>query len=277
MQQYKDLLRNILQNGVNSDDRTGVGTLSVFGHQMRFDLKKGFPLVTIKDTWFKGLAVELEWFLRGITNVKWLQERGVHIWDEWADEETGELGKVYGYQWRHWETVNWAREADNGSGGYVGVVDQIKTLIDRIKTNPNCRRLIVTAWNPGQLNQMALPPCHMFFQCWVRNGKLKLQMYQRSVDSFLGLPFNIASYALLTHIIAKVCNLEADEFIWTGGDTHLYKNHLTQVETILDRDPIPLPTLQLSDDIKEINDFKWDMCKVVGYKHHGKVKAPIAV
>lgn len=277
MQQYKKLLQYILENGVDSDDRTGVGTLSVFGYQMRFDLKKGFPLVTIKDTWFKGLAVELEWFLRGMTNVKWLQERGVHIWDEWADEETGELGKVYGFQWRHWESLRWLGAKDNGTGGYLCVTDQIKELIQRIKDKPNCRRLIVTAWNPGQLDQMTLPPCHMFFQCWVRNGKLKLQMYQRSCDFLLGGPFNIASYALLTHIIAKVCGLEADEFIWTIGDAHIYKNHLHCCNELLTREPLPLPKLELDPSIKCIEDFTWDKAKVIGYKHQGKIKLPIAI
>lgn len=267
MRQYLDLLRDVKENGVDRMDRTGVGTRSVFGRQMRFDLTKGFPLVTTKKVYWKGVVHELLWFLKGDTNVKYLQENNVHIWDEWADE-FGELGPIYGRQWRHWTT-----SGEENSGGYV---DQIDELIKTIKTNPYSRRLLVNAWNVGELKRMALPPCHCLFQFYVANGKLSCQLYQRSCDVFLGLPFNIASYSLLTHMIASVCGLEVGEFVWTGGDTHLYLNHLEQAEKQLQREPFHSPRVVVNK-LSNIEKYTYDDIKLIGYQYHPAIPAPIAV
>ncbi len=247
MRQYLDLMERALRDGAVQQDRTGVGTRSVFGHQMRFDLSEGFPLLTTKKLHIRSIFIELLWFLRGDTNVKWLQDRRVSIWDEWADE-SGDLGPVYGKQWRDWEAPD---------GRHI---DQIKELIETLKTSPASRRMVVSAWNPGELHAMALAPCHCLFQCHVANGKLSLQLYQRSADIFLGVPFNIASYALLTHMLAQQCDLEVGEFIWTGGDCHLYSNHVEQAELQLTRTPGPLPRLEIlrrppSIDAYEFEDF----------------------
>lgn len=267
MRQYLDLLRDVKENGVDRMDRTGVGTRSVFGRQMRFDLAKGFPLVTTKKVYWKGVVYELLWFLKGDTNVKYLQENNVHIWDEWADE-FGELGPIYGRQWRHWTT--------SSEENLCGYVDQIDELIKTIKTNPNSRRLLVNAWNVGELKRMALPPCHCLFQFYVANGKLSCQLYQRSCDVFLGLPFNIASYSLLTHMIASVCDLEVGEFVWTGGDTHLYLNHLEQAEKQLQREPFHLPKVVVNK-LSNIEKYTYDDIKLIGYQYHPAISAPIAV
>lgn len=263
MQQYLDLLRDIMQNGEDRNDRTGTGTRSVFGRQLRFNLNEGFPLVTTKKMFMKGVIHELLWMIAGDTNIKYLNDNGVHIWDEWADEN-GELGPVYGKQWRNWD-------------GAYGETDQLGDVIERIKTNPDCRRLIVSAWNVDDLNDMALMPCHCFFQFYVANGKLSCQLYQRSCDGFLGGPFNIASYALLTHMIAQVCGLGVGDFIWTIGDAHIYKNHFHQVAEQLTRKPYPLPTLVLSPEVKCIDDFKFEDILLAGYQSHPTIKAPIAV
>jgi thymidylate synthase len=257
-------MRHIRNNGVERDDRTGTGTLSVFGHQMRFDLNAGFPLVTTKKVFLKGIIHELLWFVAGSTNVRYLQDHNVHIWDDWADDQ-GELGPVYGSQWRSWP-------APDGS-----TIDQIGRVIEQIKTNPNSRRLIVSAWNVAEVEQMALPPCHMLFQFYVANGKLSCQLYQRSADVFLGVPFNIASYALLTMMIAQVTGLKPGEFVHTLGDAHLYLNHLEQADEQLTRTPYPLPRMELNPAVHDILDFKYEDFKLLDYRCHPAIKAPIAV
>ncbi|MBB5325669.1 thymidylate synthase [Anoxybacillus tepidamans] len=264
MQQYLQLLEDILENGVQKDDRTGVGTLSVFGRQLRFDLQKGFPLLTTKKLHIRSIIYELLWFLKGDTNVRYLQENGVTIWDEWADEN-GELGPVYGAQWRSWK----------GADGKT--VDQISEVIEQIKTNPNSRRLLVSAWNVAEIDKMKLPPCHYAFQFYVANGKLSCMWQQRSVDTFLGLPFNIASYALLTHMIAQQCDLEVGELIFTGGDVHLYVNHIEQAKLQLTREPRPLPKLVIKRKPESIFDYQFDDFEIVDYDPHPHIKAPVAV
>lgn len=264
MQAYHDLLRRILDTGVPQHDRTGVGTLSVFGHQMRFDLSAGFPLVTTKKLHVRSIFIELLWFLRGETNNNWLTARGVGIWNEWAKED-GDLGPIYGKQWRDWETVD---------GGHI---DQLAALIETIRHDPASRRQIVTAWNPSEIGRMALAPCHCLFQTYVANGKLSLQLYQRSGDAFLGIPFNIASYALLTHLIADQCGLEVGEFVWTGGDTHLYLNHLDQARLQLLRDPKPLPRLVLKRRASSIDAYEYEDFAVEGYEAHPHIKGEVAV
>ena len=264
MDAYLDLMRHILNEGVDKGDRTGTGTKSVFGYQMRFDLSEGFPMVTTKKLHLPSIVHELLWFLKGDTNVKYLQDNGVRIWNEWADEQ-GDLGPVYGKQWRKWE-------ANDGR-----IIDQVKGAIDQIKNNPNSRRIIVSAWNVGELDDMALMPCHAFFQFHVADGKLNCQLYQRSADVFLGVPFNIASYALLTHMMAQVCDLKAGTFVHTLGDAHLYNNHLDQARLQISRTPLPLPKLELNPDINDIDDFTYADIKVVGYDHHPHIKAPISV
>jgi thymidylate synthase len=264
MQQYLNLLQHILDNGVQKHDRTGTGTISVFGYQMRFDLQKGFPLVTTKKLHTKSIIHELLWFLKGETNIKYLKDNGVRIWDEWADEN-GELGPVYGKQWRSWE----------GKDGKV--VDQISDLIKQIKANPDSRRLIVSAWNVTELPKMSLMPCHTIFQFYIANRKLSCQLYQRSADVFLGVPFNIASYALLTMMIAQVCDLEPGEFIHTFGDVHIYNNHMDQVKLQLSRTPYPLPHMKLNPSIKNIFDFQFEDFTLENYQCHPAIKAPVAV
>ena len=264
MDAYLDLMRHILEHGAEKGDRTGTGTKSVFGYQMRFDLSKGFPMVTTKKLHLPSIVHELLWFLKGDTNVKYLQENGVRIWNEWADEN-GDLGPVYGKQWRKWETKDGR------------IIDQVKQAIETIKTNPNSRRIIVSAWNVGELEDMALMPCHAFFQFHVADGKLNCQLYQRSADVFLGVPFNIASYALLTHMMAQVCGLKAGDFVHTLGDAHLYNNHLEQARLQVSREPLPLPTLKLNPEIEDIDDFTYADVEVVGYNHHPHIKAPISV
>ena len=264
MDAYLDLMRHILEHGADKGDRTGTGTKSVFGYQMRFDLSKGFPMVTTKKLHLPSIVHELLWFLKGDTNVKYLQDNGVRIWNEWADEN-GDLGPVYGKQWRKWETKDGR------------IIDQVKQAIETIKTNPNSRRIIVSAWNVGELEDMALMPCHAFFQFHVADGKLNCQLYQRSADVFLGVPFNIASYALLTHMMAQVCGLEAGDFVHTLGDAHLYNNHLEQARLQVSREPLPLPTLKLNPEIEDIDDFTYADVEVVGYNHHPHIKAPISV
>ena len=264
MQQYQQLLQYILDQGTQKTDRTGTGTRSVFGYQMRFDLSKGFPLVTTKKVHLRSIIHELLWFLKGETNIKYLKENGVSIWDEWADEN-GELGPVYGKQWRSWE----------GANGVV--VDQVKDLIDQIKKNPDSRRLIISAWNVADLPKMALMPCHTIFQFYVANGKLSCQLYQRSADVFLGVPFNIASYALLTIMIAQVCDLEPGDFVHTFGDVHIYSNHMEQVQLQLSREPYPLPTMKLNKDVKDIFEFKFEDFTLENYQCHPAIKAPVAV
>jgi thymidylate synthase len=264
MRQYHDLMELVLKRGLEKRDRTGTGTLSVFGHQARYDLADGFPLLTTKKLFAKAIIYELLWFLRGDTNVRWLQEKGVTIWDEWADA-TGELGPVYGHQWRSWP-------APNGEH-----IDQIANLVRDIKANPDSRRLIVTAWNPAEVPKMALPPCHCLFQFYVANGKLSCQLYQRSADIFLGVPFNIASYALLTMMIAQVTGLEPGEFVHTLGDAHLYLNHLDQAREQLTRKPYALPTMRLNPDVKNIFEFKYEDFKLENYQAHPTIKAEIAV
>lgn len=264
MKQYHDLLRHVLTHGTKKEDRTGTGTISTFGYQMRFDLAEGFPLVTSKKVHLKSIIHELLWFLRGETNIKYLVENGVTIWNEWADEN-GELGPVYGKQWRSWQGAN------------GDVIDQISNVIEEIKHNPNSRRLIVSAWNVGELDKMALAPCHSFFQFYVNDGKLSCQLYQRSADVFLGVPFNIASYALLTMMIAQVCDLEVGEFIHTFGDVHIYLNHLEQVKLQLTREPRPLPIMKIDPAIKYIFDFEYDDFILEGYDPHPAIKAPVAV
>jgi thymidylate synthase len=261
---YLDLLREVLDRGARKSDRTGTGTLSVFGRQLRFDLRDSFPLLTTKKLHFKSIAYELLWFLRGDTNVKWLQERGVSIWDEWADEK-GELGPVYGYQWRHWRAP----------GGTE--IDQIRQVMESLKKKPDSRRHIVTAWNPADVDRMALPPCHALFQFYVAAGRLSCQMYQRSADLFLGVPFNIASYALLTRMVAQVAGLQPDEFVLTLGDAHLYLNHLEQARQQLAREPKPFPRLRLNAAVKDVFGFAYEDFTLEGYEPHPAIKAPIAV
>ncbi len=277
MKQYLDLLRRVRTEGAPKDDRTGTGTYSVFGHQMRFDLGAGFPLVTTKKIHLKSVIHELLWFLRGDTNIGYLKENGVSIWDEWADEQ-GELGPIYGYQWRSWP-------APGGES-----IDQLQQVVEQIRTTPHSRRIIVSAWNPADLpdesippqenvkrGRMALAPCHAFFQFYVRDGRLSCQLYQRSADVFLGVPFNIASYALLTMMIAQVCDLKPGEFVHTLGDAHLYSNHLEQADEQLSREPFPLPTMKLNPEVRNIDDFRYEDFEIVGYQCHPAIRAPIAV
>ena len=261
MKQYLDMLRYVLENGVDKMDRTGVGTRSVFGQQMRLDLSRGFPLMTTKKMHLKSIIHELLWFIKGDTNVKYLRDNGVRIWNEWADEN-GDLGPIYGSQWRDW----------NGEG-----IDQLAQVVDKLKNNPNDRRMIVSAWNVSKISEMRLPPCHMMFQFYVANGKLSCMLYQRSCDMFLGVPFNIASYALLTMMLAQVCNLEPGEFVHTLGDTHIYHNHFEQVKEQLRREPLPLPTMRLNPQVKDINDFKYEDFTLENYECYGAIKAQVAV
>ncbi len=264
MRTYLDLIQHIIDHGVKKEDRTGTGTISVFGYQMRYDLNEGFPLVTTKKTHMKSIVHELLWFLKGETNVQYLQENGVRIWNEWADEE-GNLGPVYGKQWRTWAST---------SGE---VIDQIRDAIQMIQENPNSRRIIVSAWNVGELKEMALMPCHAFFQFYVADGHLSCQLYQRSADVFLGVPFNIASYALLTHMMAQICGLKAGEFVHTLGDAHLYLNHLEQAKLQLEREPYPLPKLKLNKNINDIDEFTYEDIEILDYQHHPHISAPISV
>lgn len=268
MKQYLDLLQHVLDNGAQKGDRTGTGTISTFGHQMRFDLSKSFPLVTTKKMFLKGIIHELLWIISGSTNVNYLQDNGVNIWNEWADSD-GELGPVYGFQWTNWG-------ADPKEKGSIGI-NQIENLIKDIKKNPNSRRHIVTAWNPSHIEYMKLPPCHCFFQFYVSNGKLSCQLYQRSADVFLGVPFNIASYALLTMMVAQVCDLEPGEFIHTFGDVHIYNNHIDQVRLQLTREPLEGPKMIINPKIKDINDFKYEDFELQGYSHHPAIKAKVSV
>jgi len=264
VRQYLDMMQHVLDNGTRKDDRTGTGTLSVFGHQMRFDLQQGFPLVTTKKLHLRSIIYELLWFLNGDTNTAYLKENGVSIWDEWADEN-GDLGPVYGKQWRSWPTP------DGGS------VDQLAQTLDILRNNPDSRRIIVSAWNVSELDQMALMPCHAFFQFYVADGKLSCQLYQRSADIFLGVPFNIASYALLTHMVAQQAGLEVGDFIWTGGDCHLYLNHLEQTQLQLSRDPLPLPKLNILTKPDDIAGYRFEDFEITGYEHHEHIKAPVAI
>jgi thymidylate synthase len=264
MKQYLSLLQDILDNGATKTDRTGTGTLSVFGRQLRFDLSEGFPLVTTKKLHLRSIIHELLWFLKGETNIKYLKDNGVSIWDEWADEN-GELGPVYGSQWRSWPTPD---------GRHI---DQIAQVINQIKSKPDSRRHMVTAWNPAEVDKMALPPCHALFQFYVAEGKLSCQLYQRSCDTFLGVPFNIASYALLTYMFAQQCDLEPGDFVWTGGDVHLYTNHLEQTKLQLSREPFALPQLLIKRKPESIFDYKFEDFEIVNYQSHPSIKAPIAV
>jgi thymidylate synthase len=264
MQEYHQLLQKILDEGTRKEDRTGTGTISIFGHQMRFDLNKGFPVVTTKKLHLRSIIIELLWFLQGDTNIQYLKDNNVSIWNEWADEN-GDLGPVYGKQWRRWETADGR------------VIDQISNVIDQIKKNPNSRRLIVSAWNVADVDNMALPPCHTLFQFYVADNKLSCQLYQRSADTFLGVPFNIASYALLTMMIAQVCGLEYGDFVHTFGDTHLYTNHIEQAKLQLSRDIRPLPTMKINPAVKDIFDFTYEDFELVGYDPHPHIKAVVAV
>ncbi|GAA5217033.1 thymidylate synthase [Corallincola platygyrae] len=264
MKQYLDLMQLLLEQGTRKDDRTGTGTYSIFGHQMRFDLSEGFPLVTTKKLHLRSIIHELLWFLNGDTNTKYLKENGVSIWDEWADEN-GDLGPVYGAQWRSWPSPSGEQ------------IDQISKVIEQIKNDPDSRRIIVSAWNVGELDKMALAPCHAFFQFYVADGKLSCQLYQRSCDVFLGLPFNIASYALLTHMVAQQCDLEVGDFVWTGGDTHLYSNHIEQSKLQVTREPLPLPKLVIKRKPASIFDYKFEDFEIQGYESHPHIKAPVAI
>lgn len=264
VRQYLDLMKDILETGVSKTDRTGTGTLSVFGRQLRFDLSKGFPLLTTKKLHTRSIFIELLWFLKGDTNIKYLHNHGVTIWDEWADEK-GDLGPVYGHQWRSWPTPNGQ------------TIDQITNVLNQIKQKPDSRRHIVTAWNPAEVDKMALPPCHAMFQFYVADGKLSCQLYQRSADYFLGVPFNIASYALLTHMFAQQCDLLPGEFVWTGGDTHLYTNHIEQAKLQLSREPFDIPQLNIRQKPASIFDYQFEDFEIVNYQAHPGIKAPIAV
>lgn len=265
MKQYQDLLRRILSEGVQKGDRTGTGTISIFGHQMRFNLEDGFPLLTTKKLHLKSIIYELLWFLQGDTNVRYLQENGVRIWNEWADPQTGDLGHIYGYQWRSWPDYN---------GGYI---DQIQQAVDTIKNDPNCRRIIVSAWNVADLGRMNLPPCHAFFQFYVADGRLSLQLYQRSADTFLGVPFNIASYALLLQMMAQVTGLRAGDFVHTLGDTHIYNDHIDQVHLQLQREPRPLPRMILNPDVKDIFSFRYEDFQLEGYDPWPHIPGKVSV
>ncbi|CAM3716275.1 thymidylate synthase [Polynucleobacter antarcticus] len=264
MHQYHDLMRTVLAKGVQKSDRTGTGTISIFGHQMRFNLADGFPMVTTKKLHLKSIILELLWFLKGSTDNNWLKERGVSIWNEWAAPD-GDLGPIYGYQWRSWP-------APNGKH-----IDQIAEVVETLKKNPDSRRIIVSAWNVADIPRMALAPCHAFFQFYVADGKLSCQLYQRSADIFLGVPFNIASYALLTHMMAQQCNLEVGDFVWTGGDCHLYSNHLEQVDLQLSRDFFPLPQLKILRKPDSIFDYEFEDFEIAGYESHPAIKAPVAI
>lgn len=264
MKQYHDLLKHIIDNGTVKEDRTGTGTKSVFGYQMRFDLSEGFPVVTTKKLHLRSIIIELLWFLKGDTNIKYLKDNNVRIWDEWADEN-GNLGPVYGHQWRSWP---------DGKGG---TIDQISKLVNNIKNNPDSRRLLVSAWNVADVDNMALPPCHTMFQFYVANGKLSCQLYQRSADTFLGVPFNIASYALLTMMLAQVCDLEPGEFVHTFGDAHIYSNHMEQVQLQLSRDPRPLPKMKINPNVKDIFEFKYEDFELINYDPHPHIKGEVAV
>lgn len=264
MQAYLDLMAHVRHHGTPKSDRTGTGTLSVFGHQMRFDLSRGFPVVTTKKLHLRSIIHELLWFLSGDSNIAYLKENGVSIWDEWADDN-GDLGPIYGVQWRSWPTPDGGR------------VDQLARVLQDLRTHPDSRRHIVSAWNVGELSAMALPPCHTLFQFYVAEGRLSCQLYQRSADIFLGLPFNIASYALLTHMVAQVCDLEPGDFIWTGGDCHLYVNHLEQADQQLQRAPLPLPRLRLNPEVRDLFAFRFEDIALEGYQHHPHIKAPVAV
>jgi thymidylate synthase len=264
MRQYHNLMREVLEKGVQKSDRTGTGTISIFGHQMRFNLAEGFPMVTTKKLHLKSIILELLWFLKGSTDNNWLKDRGVSIWNEWAAPD-GDLGPIYGYQWRSWP-------APNGKD-----IDQIAEVVETLKKNPDSRRMIVSAWNVADIPRMALAPCHAFFQFYVADGKLSCQLYQRSADIFLGVPFNIASYALLTHMLAQQCNLEVGDFVWTGGDCHLYSNHLEQVDLQLSRDFFPLPKLNILRKPDSIFDYEFEDFEIAGYQSHPAIKAPVAV
>jgi thymidylate synthase len=264
MRQYHNLMKEVLEKGIQKSDRTGTGTISIFGHQMRFNLAEGFPMVTTKKLHLKSIIQELLWFLKGSTDNNWLKERGVSIWNEWAGPD-GDLGPIYGYQWRSWP-------APNGEH-----IDQIAEVVETLKTNPDSRRIIVSAWNVADIPRMALAPCHAFFQFYVANGKLSCQLYQRSADIFLGVPFNIASYALLTHMMAQQCNLEVGDFVWTGGDCHLYSNHLEQVDLQLSRDFYPLPQLNILRKPDSIFDYEFEDFEIAGYESHPAIKAPVAI
>lgn len=264
MKQYHDLMRHVLDRGVKKEDRTGTGTLSVFGYQMRFDLREGFPVVTTKKLHLRSIIHELLWFLKGETNIRYLKENKVTIWDEWADED-GELGPVYGHQWRSWPTADGT------------TIDQISKVVSQIKSNPDSRRLIVSAWNVGEIEKMALPPCHAFFQFYVANGRLSCQLYQRSADIFLGVPFNIASYALLTLMVAQVCDLEPGEFVHTFGDAHIYSNHIEQANLQLSRELRPLPVMKINSEVKDIFGFRFEDFELIGYDPHPHIKAAVAV
>ncbi|WP_020162592.1 thymidylate synthase [Cycloclasticus pugetii] len=264
MKQYLELMQDILDNGTDKEDRTGTGTRSVFGRQMRFDLSKGFPLVTTKKLHLRSIIHELLWFLNGDTNTRYLKDHGVSIWDEWADDK-GDLGPVYGHQWRSWPTPS----GEN--------IDQISEVLAQIKNTPDSRRMIVSAWNVGQIPDMALPPCHLLFQFYVANGKLSCQLYQRSADFFLGVPFNIASYALLTHMVAQQANLEVGDFVWTGGDVHLYSNHFEQANLQLSRDTLALPQLQIARKPASLFDYRYEDFEIIGYQSHAGIKAPVAI
>jgi thymidylate synthase len=264
MRQYHNLMKEVLEKGVQKSDRTGTGTISIFGHQMRFNLAEGFPMVTTKKLHLKSIILELLWFLKGSTDNNWLKERGVSIWNEWAAPD-GDLGPIYGYQWSSWPAPN---------GGHI---DQIAEVVETLKKNPDSRRIIVSAWNVADIPRMALAPCHAFFQFYVADGKLSCQLYQRSADIFLGVPFNIASYALLTHMMAQQCNLEVGDFVWTGGDCHLYSNHLEQVDLQLSRDFFPLPKLNILRKPDSIFDYEFEDFEIAGYESHPAIKAPVAV